>query len=69
MSKYYVGFKTLLLQGLSESEFYGDLVYKFTKLFPYHFKKITVRYFPCCYLWEIAIHLAAAGDVYDGVFL
>ena len=45
----YVGLKTLLLQGLSEPEFYGDLVYKFRKIigkndFPYHFKKIIVRY-------------------------
>ena len=30
MSKYSVGLKTLLLQGLSEHEFYGDLVYKFS---------------------------------------
>ena len=42
--KYNVGLKTLLLQGLSEPEFYGDLVYKFRKIigkndFPYHFKK------------------------------
>ena len=49
MSKYNVGLKTLLLQGLSEHEFYGDLVYKFRKIigkndFPYHFKKIVVRY-------------------------
>ena len=49
VSKYNVGLKTLLLQGLSEPEFYGDLVYKFRKIignndFPYHFKKITVRY-------------------------
>ena len=41
MSKY-------LLQGLSEPEFYGDLVYKFRKIigkndFPY-FKNIIVRY-------------------------
>ena len=39
----------LLLQGLSEPEFYGDLVYKFRKIigkndFPYHFKKKIVRY-------------------------
>ena len=45
MSKYNVGLKTLL----SEPEFYGDLVYKFRKIigkneFPYHFKKIIVRY-------------------------
>ena len=49
MSKYNVGLKTLLLQGLSEREFYGDLVYKFKKIngkndFPYHFKKIIVPY-------------------------
>ena len=49
VSKYNVGLKTLLLQGLSELEFYGDLVYKFRKIigkneFPYHFKKIIVRY-------------------------
>ena len=44
MSKYNVGLKTLLLQGLSEPEFYGDLVYKLIHKFPYHFKKIIVRY-------------------------
>ena len=48
VSKYNVGLKTLLLQGLSEPEFYGDLVYKFRKIigknnFPHHFKKIIVR--------------------------
>ena len=32
MSKYNVGLKTLHLQGLSEPEFYGDLVYKFRKI-------------------------------------
>ena len=30
-SKFNVGLKTLLHQGLSEPEFYGDLVYKFKK--------------------------------------
>ena len=49
VSKYNVGLKTLPLQGLSEPAFYGDLVYKFRKIigknyFPYHFKKIIVRY-------------------------
>ena len=49
VSKYNVGLKTLLLEGLSEPGFYGDLVYKFRKIignndFPYHFKKIIVRY-------------------------
>ena len=49
VSKYNVGLKTLLLQGLSEPEFYGDLVYTLRKIigkndFPYHFKKIIVGY-------------------------
>ena len=48
MSKYNAGLKTLLLQGLSEPDFYDDL-YKFRKIigknyFPYHFKTIIVRY-------------------------
>ena len=49
VSEYNVGLKTFLLQGLSEPEFYGDLVYKLRKIigkndFNYHFKKIIVRY-------------------------
>ena len=49
VSKYNAGLKTLFLQGLSEPEFYGDLVYKFRKIigkndFCFHFKKIIVRY-------------------------
>ena len=32
VSKFSVGLKTLLHQGLSEPEFYGDLVYKFKKI-------------------------------------
>ena len=49
VSNYNVRLKTLLLQGLSEPELYGDLVYKFRKIigkndFPYHFKKIIVHY-------------------------
>ena len=49
MSKYNIGLRTLLLQGLSEPKFYGDLVYKFRKIiskndFSFHFKKIIVRY-------------------------
>ena len=49
VSKYNVRLKTLLLQGLSEPKFDGDLMYKFRKIigtndFPYHFKKIVVRY-------------------------
>ena len=49
MSKYNVGLKKNLLQGISEPEFHGDLVNEFRKIigendFPYHFKKIIVRY-------------------------
>ena len=49
VSKYNIGLKTLLLQGLSEPEFYGDLEYKFRKIigkndFLYHFKKMIVGY-------------------------
>ena len=49
VSKFSVGLKTLLHQGLSELEFYGDLVYKFKKIvgradFSDQFQKIIVRY-------------------------
>ena len=63
VSKYNVGLKTLLLQGLSEPEFYGDLVYKFRKIigkydFPYHFKKIIVRYKKICFNIDDLRHTA-----------
>ena len=49
ISKYNVGLKTLLSEGLSEPGFYGDLVYKFKKLkgisdFSFQFRKIITRY-------------------------
>ena len=49
VSKFNVGLKTLLHQGLSEPELYGDLVYKFKKYvgradFSDQFRKIIVRY-------------------------
>ena len=49
ISKYNVGLKTLLNEGLSEPEFYCDLVYKFKKLirsndFSFQFRKIVTRY-------------------------
>ena len=49
ISKFNVGIKSLLDQGLSESEFYGDLVYKFKKIrgmtyFSDQFRKIIMRY-------------------------
>ena len=49
VSKFNVGLKTLLHQGLSEPEFYGDLVYKFKKIvgradFSDQFRKNIFRY-------------------------
>ena len=49
ISKFNVGLKLLLHQGLSEPEFYGDLVYKFKKIrgmtdFSDQFRKIIMRY-------------------------
>ena len=49
MSKFNVGLKPLLHQGLSEPEFYGDLAYKFKKNegradFSDQFRKIIIRY-------------------------
>ena len=49
--------KTLLLQGLSGPEVYCDLLYKFRKNrkydFPYHFKKIIVRYIKIGYNMDV----------------
>ena len=49
ISKFNVGLNSLLHQGLSEPEFYGDLVYKFKKIrgmtdFSDQFRKIIMRY-------------------------
>ena len=53
ISKFNVGLKTLLREGLSEPEFCGDLVYKFKKLkgkndFSFQFRKIITRYRRTC---------------------
>ena len=58
VSKYNVGLKQLLLEGLSEPELYGELVYKFRKIigendFPCHFKKIIVRYKKIGYIRDV----------------
>ena len=52
--KFNVGLKTLLREGMSEQEFYGDLVYKFKKLigrsdFSFQIRKIITRYRRICY--------------------
>ena len=49
VSKYNSGLRSLLQQGLSEPEFYGDLVYKLRKIvgkteFPDQFKNIIMRF-------------------------
>ena len=49
VSKFNVGLKSLLQQGLSEPEFYGYLVYKFRKIYAFNdfstqFRKIILRY-------------------------
>ena len=49
MSQFNVGLKTLLREGLSEPEFYGDLVYKFKKLigrkdFSFQFRNTIIRH-------------------------
>ena len=49
VSKFKVGLKSLLQQGLSEPEFYGDLVYKLRKSvsradFSDQFRKVIMRY-------------------------
>ena len=49
VSKFKVGVKSVLQQGLSEPEFYGDLVYKFRKIvsradFSDQFRKVILRY-------------------------
>ena len=49
LEKYSVSLKTLLQQGISEPEFYGDLVYRFKKIvgksnFSEQFRKLINRY-------------------------
>ena len=49
LEKYSVSLKTLLQQGISEPEFYGDLVYRFRKIvgksnFSEQFRKLVNRY-------------------------
>ena len=64
VSKFNVGLKTLLHQGLSEPEFYGDLVYKLKKKkvgradFSDQFRKIIVPYKCIGYCINIMRHAA-----------
>ena len=71
VSKFSVGLKTLLHQGLSEPELYGDLVYKFKKKnvgradFSDQFRKIIVRY--KCIGYNINIMRQSACLVFNPV--
>ena len=70
VSKFSVGLKTLLHQGLSEPEFYGDLVYKFKKNlgradFSDQFRKNIVRY--KCIRYNINIMRQSACLVFNPV--
>ena len=71
-SKFNVGLKPLLHQGLSEPEFYGDLVYKFKKNegradFSVQFRKIIVRY--KCIGYNINIMRQSACLVFNPVMV
>ena len=70
VSKFNVGLKTLLHQGLSEPEFYGDLVYKLKEIvgradFSDQFRKIIVRYKRIGY--NINIMRQSAGLVFNPI--
>ena len=59
--KYNVKLKTLLLQRLSKPAFFGYLVYNIKKKigkndFPYHFRKIIVRYKKIGYNIDVLRH-------------
>ena len=78
VSKYNVGLKTPLLQGLSEPEFNGGLEYKFRKIigkydFLNFFKKIFIRYKKIGYnidvLRQIACLVVNPIKVYNFAYL
>ena len=63
ISKFNVGLKTLLREGLSEPEFYGDLVYKSKKFigrndFSFQFRKNITRYRRIGYNLNVMRHSA-----------
>ena len=71
-SKFSVGLKPLLHQGLSEPEFYGDLVYKLKKNegradFSVQFRKIIVRY--KCIGYNINIMRQSACLVFNPIMV
>ena len=68
IEKYSVSLKKLIQQGISEPEFYGDLVYKFKKIvgkpnFSEQFKKIIIRYKKVGY--NVDVMRQTAGMVFN----
>ena len=66
VEKYNVGLKILLQQGMSEPEFYGDLVYRFRKIvgksnFSEQFRKLINRYKRLGYSLDIMRSVWQAG--------
>ena len=79
LEKYSVSLKTLLQQGISEPEFYGDLVYRFRKIvgksnFSEQFRKLINRYKRIGYSLDIMRQTACLvvnpifGDGYASLF-
>ena len=67
LEKYSVSLKTLLQQGISEPEFYGDLVYRFRKIigksnFSEQFRKLINRYKRISYSLDIMWQTACLVD-------
>ena len=63
IEKYHVSLKKLMQQGISNPEFYGDLVYKFKKIivnpnFSYLFKRIANRFKRAGYTLDIMRQIA-----------
>ena len=79
LDKYSVSLKTLLQQGISEPEFYGDLVYRFRKIagksnFSEQFRKLINRYKRIGYSLDITqqttclVHNPIIVDGYASIF-
>ena len=68
LEKYSVSLKTLLQQGISEPEFYGDLVYRFRKIvgksnFSEQFRKLINRYKRIGYSLDIMRQTACLNPI------
>ena len=71
LEKYSVSLKTLLQQGISEPEFYSDLVYRFRKIvgksnFSEQFRKLIKRYKRTGYSLDIMQQTACLVVIVDG---